>query len=37
MAELYDLKKDPDERVNLIRAADAGPTVERLQHGIARG
>jgi len=31
MGELYDLKKDPDERVNLIRAADSGPTVERLQ------
>jgi arylsulfatase A-like enzyme len=31
LGELYDLKKDPDERVNLIRAADSGPTVERLR------
>ena len=31
LAELYDLKKDPGERVNLIRAADSAPTVERMR------
>ena len=31
MGELYDLKKDPGEQVNLIRAADSAPTVERMR------
>jgi N-acetylglucosamine-6-sulfatase len=31
MGELYDLQKDPGERVNLIRAADSAPTVERMR------
>jgi N-acetylglucosamine-6-sulfatase len=31
LSELYDLRTDPGERVNLIRAAESGPTVARLQ------
>jgi N-acetylglucosamine-6-sulfatase len=30
MAELYDLKKDPDERTNLIATAGAASVVPRL-------
>lgn len=31
LGELYDLRKDPEERANLIRAADSAATVRRLQ------
>lgn len=36
MGELYDLRKDPGERHNLIRAADSSEVVSRLQAELAR-
>jgi arylsulfatase A-like enzyme len=36
MAELYDLKNDPDERVNRIRDANVSATLEELKAELAR-
>ena len=36
MAELYDLENDPEERHNLVRAADSSEVVSRLQAELAR-